>query len=118
MDEFEKQLQDLPLRRPREGLRRRIFQARRTRRPGPRVFAVRVPLAWAALLMAAAGLVGFGAARLTEPLPRAVLVPGPSTVEVRIIEAQPQRPLFDFTETTMDFLPGDFEVQVETNGEV
>ena len=55
MDEFEKQLRNLPLRRPREDLRRRIFEARRARRPGPRVFAVRVPLAWAALLVATVG---------------------------------------------------------------
>jgi len=119
MDEFEKKLKSLTLVKPSKDLRQRIFPKSQKEKIWHRIFSSRVPLAWAAgaaLLMWLAGF--FMAHLLTSPPPAPSQISRPA-MNVNIIYEAPQAPNpFDFTNSTPDFLPGNFQVKVETKGEV
>lgn len=123
MEEFERKLKELSVGRPSPGLRGRIFGARieevgDTHPPRRRWFGARMPLGWAALLMLTTGLAGYLAGGLghTASAPIAQVETGPSSVHV-IFESAETRNMFDLTQTSPDFVPGDVTISVETNGE-
>jgi hypothetical protein len=119
MDEFEKKLKALTLVKPSKDLRQRIFGDALKEKPWDRLLSSRIPLAWAAGAALLMWLAGFFMAFLFNHL-----TPTPSQgsrpiMNVNIIYEAPQTPNpFDFTNSTPDFLPGNFQVKVETKGEV
>ncbi len=119
MQDFEDRLRSLPMREPSHELRKRIF-GKKTRQSALRsIICRRIPVAWAAAVSIAIGLVGFLIAFLwiTAIQPGAPI--RTETVNVQIIYQAPETShVFDFTEAAMDFLPGDVKVQVKSNGEV
>ena len=118
MDPFEKKLKSLAPCKPSEDLRMRIFgEPQKKRNPG--IFTKRISLSWAFALALIMWICGFFAARILEkPRFQAPLIQ-PSVTNVRIIyEAPTKQNLFDFTEVSSDFFPGNVKVRVQTNGEV
>ena len=118
MDDFEARLKSLSLAKPSDELRKQIFDNKpiRPQRRGAR--AIQIPLSWAAALSLFMGLGGFLAASLLNKEPPAQWQASPATVSIQIVEPELTRHVFDFTEASQDFLPGDFQIQVKTNGEV
>jgi len=119
MDEFEKKLKTLTLVQPSQDLRLRIFGTPPKERVWDRMFSRRIPLAWAAGAALVMWLAGFLMAFLFNHLNPPPSQGSRPTMNVNIIYEAPQAPnLFDFTNSTPDFLPGKFQVKVETKGEV
>jgi hypothetical protein len=115
MDDFEAQLKTLPLARPSEDMRRRIFGDK----PGGwwfvGVFRRRIPLGWAALFALFAGIAGMFGSQYwkTAPAP-----PLQRAVHVQIIKAASDRNIFDFTEPAADFMQGDLTGRIEPPKEI
>jgi hypothetical protein len=117
MDDLEARLKSLAVPEPPARLERRIFGPPPGRRGIGRVFDVRIPLSWAAVLVVAAGLAGFAGARHGKdrtPSGSPVAV----TTRVEIVPVPATHHVFDFTRPSRDFLPGDVQVHVNANGEV
>jgi len=119
MQDFEDRLRSLPMREPSDELRGRIF-GEKTRQSALRSIVYRrIPVAWAAAVSIAIGLVGFFIASLRDTAIQQESPIRTETVNVQIIYQAPETPhVFDFTEAAMDFLPGDVKVRVKSNGEV
>lgn len=119
MQDFEDRLKTLPMCKPSEELRERIF-GKKTRQSALRsIVYTRIPVAWAAAVSIALGLVGFFIAFMWVTAIQQESPIRTETVNVQIIYQAPETShIFDFTEATMDFLPGDVKVQVKYNGEV
>lgn len=120
MQDFEDRLKTLPMREPSHELRGRIF-GKKTRQSALRsIICRRIPVAWAAAVSIVMGFVGFFIAFMwvvTAIQPESPI--RAASVNVQIIYQAPETShVFDFTETAMDFLPGDVNVQVKSNGEV
>jgi hypothetical protein len=116
MKDIEDGLRSLSTPEPSEDLRTRIFGERPARRGWGHVLDVRVPLPWAAVFALATGLAGFTTAQLGAKAPPAVgPTAGAAVVQVKVVEASAARHVFDFTEPSQDFLPGNLRVRVETN---
>lgn len=124
MDDFEAQLKRLPLARPSEGMRRRIFGAgpdplvfwqRQKRGWFVGVFRRRIPVGWAALFALFAGIAGMFGSQYwkTAPAP-----PLQRAVHVQIIKAASDRNIFDFTEPAADFMSGDLTGRIEPPKEI
>ncbi|MHC4464127.1 MAG: hypothetical protein ACYS30_22255 [Planctomycetota bacterium] len=115
MDDFEAQLKRLPLARPSEGMRRRIFGDR----PGGSWFVEvlrrRIPVGWAAAFALAAGIAGMSGSQMWSGKAAAPLQP---VVHVQIIKSPSDRNLFDFTEPAKDFMPGELTVNVQAPQEI
>lgn len=123
MDDFEARLKRLPLAKPSEDMRRRIFEDK----PGPLVFwqrqkrrwfvglfRRRIPVGWAAVFALAAGIAGmFGSQMWGEET-----VPLQPVVHVQIIRSPSDRNLFDFTVPAEDFMPGELIVEVQAPKEI
>ena len=114
MDDFEKFLKKMPVKRPEDELRNRIFSEPATVEPvtpdpdsreGNR-FPRRIPIGWAAALVCVVGAASFFAGRTTssEPVP-AVMTETRTSVQLEIVEvSEDDQVLFDFTEPAeMDF---------------
>jgi len=114
MDDFEARLKSVPLARPSDAMKKRIFGMGAGRSKFIEAFRVRVPLAWAALFALFAGLAGMYLSQwLKGP------VPAPSkVVYVQIIKAPSDRNPFDFTEPAADFMPGELTGRIETPKEI
>ena len=115
MDDFEAQLKRLPLARPSEGFRRRIFGDK----PGGSWFVgllrQRIPVGWAAAFALATGVAGMSGSQMwggeaAAPLQR--------VVHVQIIKSPSDRNLFDFTEPAEHFMPGKLTVNVQAPKEI
>ncbi len=119
MQDFEDRLKTLLMRKPSHELRGRIF-GEKTRQSALRsIICRRIPVAWAAAVSIAIGLMGFFIAFMwvTAIQPESPI--RAASVNVQIIYQAPETPhIFDFTEASMDFLPGDVKVRVKSNGEV
>lgn len=119
MQDFEDRLRSLPMREPSDELRGRIF-GKKTRQSALRsIICRRIPVAWAAAVSIVMGFVGFFIAFMwvTAIQPESPI--RAASVNVQIIYQAPETPhVFDFTEAAMDFLPGDVQVRVKSNGEV
>jgi len=124
MDDFEAQLKSLPLARPSEGMRRRIFGDR----PSPLVFwqrqkrgwfvgifSRRIPVGWAAAFALATGIAGMSGSQMWSGKAAAPLQP---VVHVQIIRSPSDRNLFDFTVPAEDFMPGEVTVNVQAPKEI
>jgi len=119
MQDFEDRLKTLPMRKPSHELRGRIF-GEKTRQSALRsIIYGRIPVAWAAAVSIVMGFVGFFIAFMwvTAIQPESPI--RAASVNVQIIYQAPRAShVFDFTEATMDFLPGEVQVRVKSNGEV
>jgi hypothetical protein len=115
MDDFEAQLKRLPLAKPSEGMRRRIFGDR----PGESwfvgIFSRRISVGWAAAFALAAGIAGMSGSQMWSGKAAAPLQP---VVHVQIIKSPSDRNLFDFTEPAKDFMPGELTVNVQAPQEI
>ena len=115
MDDFEAQLKRLPLAKPSEGMRRRIFGDR----PGGSwfvgIFSRRIPVGWAAAFALAAGIAGMSGSQMWGGGAAAPLQP---VVHVQIIRSPSDRNLFDFTVPAKDFMPGELTVNVQAPKEI
>jgi hypothetical protein len=124
MEDFEKKLKDIALREPSVALDRRIMDARPQQAGFGTLFHQRISLAWAAAFSIITGLLGFVLATLwftgaspTTP-PGTIRPTGKEAVQVQIIYQSPEsRPVFDFTETGTEFLPGEIDVKVSSDRE-
>ena len=119
MQDFEDRLRSLPMCKPSHELRKRIFGKKVTQSALRSIVYTRIPVAWAAAVSIALGLVGFFIAFMwvTAIQPESPI--RAASVNVQIIYQAPKTPhVFDFTEAATDFLPGDVKVQVKSNGEV
>ena len=119
MDDLELRLKSLSVGAPSENLRKRIFGEKPKRhewkRYGPRrPLNLRIPLAWAALMMMAIGVAGFAAGRLGEKSRRPIAYSRESVVRIQLIEAPAGRQIFDFTQTSAGFLSGKPSVRTES----
>lgn len=119
MNDFEKRLRTISLKKSPEDLRERIFGIK----PRTRMFSifptVRISLAWVAVAAMMMWALGFFTAYLMKPSKESEIMKKASYVDVRIIYETPDKGnMFDFTDVSSDFLPGDCQVQVETNGGV
>jgi hypothetical protein len=118
MRDVEKRLRSLAVPEPSENLRKRIFGEKPALGGWKRAFALRISLVWAASAALVAGLVGYsiphGATGMAQRAPSLE----PAMIRVQIVETPATHHLFDFTETSKDFLPGSLTVRVKTNGEV
>lgn len=115
MDDFEAQLKSLPLARPSEGMRRRIFGDKPGESWFAGIFSRRIPVGWAAAFALAAGIVGMSGSRMWGGGAAAPLQP---VVHVQIIKSPSDRNLFDFTEPAEDFMPGELTVNVQAPKEI
>ena len=119
MKDFEDRLRSLPMREPSHELRGRIF-GKKTRQSALRsIVYTRIPVAWAAAVSIVMGFVGFfiGFMWVTAIQPESPI--RAASVNVQIIYQAPRTPhVFDFTEAATDFLPGDVNVRIKSNGEV
>lgn len=118
MDDLEVRLKTLTVPEPSDRLERRIFGGKPPRRLWRKLRDVRVPLPWAAVLAVATGLAGFSTAQFRPKADRSVSPTGTAVVQVKVVEASAAHHVFDFTETSQDFLPGNLSVRVETNNGV
>jgi len=128
MDSFERKLRSLPLAKPSDSLRDRIFggsagQESTAKRVGPWhpasgvVFGRQIALGWAAVVALVTALAGFVLGNLSggvSPQGRAMQ----SNIEVRIVEAASDWHNFDLTTSPTNFLTGDVHVEVETQQEI
>lgn len=121
MDDLERKLKTLSLGEPSAGLRDRIFSdepaAAPVRAIRPRLYARRIPLAWAAAVALFCSVAGYGAGAMRRPAAPAAAIPA-STVRVEVIKTTNPRNMFDFTAPANDFLPGKVNVRVTSHGEV
>ena len=115
MDDFEAQLKTLPLARPPDGMRRRIFGDKRSEWWFVGVFRRRIPVGWAAVFALFAGIAGMFGSQYwkTAPAP-----PLQRAVHVQIIKAASDRNIFDFTEPAADFMSGDLTGKIEPPKEI
>ncbi len=119
MQDFEDRLRSLPMREPSDELRGRIFGKKVTQSALRSIVYTRIPVAWAAAVSIALGLVGFFIAFLWVAAIQQESPIRAASVNVQIIYQASETPhMFDFTEAAMDFLPGDVKVRVKSNGEV
>lgn len=119
MKDFEDRLKRLPICKPSDELRERIFGKETPRSALRSILCGRIPVAWAAGASVAMGVVGFLIAFLWIPATQRETPIREASMNVQIIYQAPKTPhVFDFTETAVDFLPGDVNVQVKSHGEV
>jgi hypothetical protein len=111
MNDFETRLKCVPLAKPSRELKSRIFGAQAITPAIVRLLRFRVPLGWAAGFALMAGLAGLVASQLWSKGPPESLRP---VTHIQIIRASTDRNMFDFTEPTAEFIPGELTVQVET----
>jgi hypothetical protein len=114
MDDFELRLKSVPLARPSEEMKRRIFGTGPGRPRITEVFRRRIPLGWAALIALFTGLAGMYLSQWLSgpaPLPSEMVI-------VQIIEAPSEQNPFDFTEPAADFMPGELTGRIETPKEI
>jgi len=114
MDDFELRLKSVPLARPSDQMKRRIFGTGPGRPRITVVFRRRIPLGWAALIALFAGLAGMYIQKWVSgptPLPSKEII-------VQIIKAPSERNPFDFTEPAADFMPGELTGRIETPEEI
>ena len=118
MDDLEIRLRSLSAAGPSSGLRERILGRHPKRSRLRSCVAWRIPLPWAAVLMAAMGLAGFSAARLGGKAPAPVAAVPSAAVLVQIVEAPPGRQVFDFTAASQDDLSGGLNLGAESRNGV
>ncbi|HUW20793.1 MAG TPA: hypothetical protein VMW16_15955 [Sedimentisphaerales bacterium] len=109
MDDFEFRLKTIALAKPPGQMKSRIFGDR----PGV-VFILRrrIAIGWAAVFAIFAGLAGMYISPWVRPAPPA------KAVIVQIIRAPSDRNVFDFTEATGEFMPGELAVKVKQPEEI
>jgi cytoskeletal protein RodZ len=118
MDDFEQKLKSLKISKPSEGLKNRIFSQRSKKQPIKWIFLKRISLGWATVLAISIGLFGFFLAQFLYMQRTPSILREPSIVKIQIIESSTTRNVFDFTKTSVDFLPGELEVKTKSKGEV
>jgi len=118
MDDFEKQLKQVPLMKPSVGLNQRIFdeQARPSWFAG--LFARRISLGWAAVFALFVGFAGYALAHLSDYRINQPTAPLDAAVDVQIVETGTDRNFFDFSHPSGDMLPGELITTIEVNEEV
>ena len=117
MDRFEKRLKSLPLARPPESLKRRIFGSDINQADWRGLCQRSINLGWAASLSLAAGLIGFFLASLfqaSNPEIRSTMTP---TLNIQIIERESAQNVLDFTRPNSEFLTGEISIRVDTENE-
>jgi hypothetical protein len=109
MEAFERELKSVPLARPGNELRGRIFEQEPVRLRFSDFLSSRIPVGWAAVLAICAGLLGM---YVTESKNRESMGPHVVNVEKVIIEASSGENPFDFTsdDGMGYFLPGKMTV--------
>ena len=124
MDDFEARLKRLPLAKPSEGMRRRIFEdepghlvfwRRQKREWFVGLFRRRIPVGWAAAFALAAGIAGMSGSQMWGGRAPVPLQP---VVHVQIMKSPSDRNLFDFTVPAEDFMPGELTVKVQAPKEI
>ena len=119
MKNFEDRLKRLPMCKPSRELRERIFGKETPRSALRSIIYGRIPVAWAAAVSIVMGFVGFLMAFLWVETTQPGAPIREASMNVQIIYQAPETShVFDFTEAAMDFLPGDVQVRVKSNGEV
>lgn len=112
--DFEERLKSLSVPEPSDHLRKRIFGERPERRGLSGWLDFPVRLRWAAALALCSAMGGYSLARLGQTARPAASAGRTNVVQVRIVDAPVTQHVFDFTEPSQDFLPGDVDVRVET----
>ena len=113
MDDFELQLKSVPLAKPSQDIRRRIFGAAPSRPGLFDFFRSRVPLGWAATFALFTGLAGMYFSQFLQPPPAPT-----KAFTIQIIEAPSGKNLFDYTQAA-EWLPeGDMSARLITDKEI
>lgn len=112
--DLEKRLRSMSVVEPSDNLRRRIFGEKAESRGLRGLLDFPVRLRWAAALALATGLAGYSLARVGQSAAPVVASPRINQIQVQIVDAPVTQHVFDFTETSQDFLPGELDVRVET----
>lgn len=112
MDDFERELRELPWRKPSRALKQKIFgnvseqpRLNDTRKRG-------VPVKWSVVLAAVMGFVGFAAGAM---LPNPVATT--TGTDIRVVETFSARNSFDFSGGAYQILPGEFTTSISVEAE-
>jgi len=108
MDDFEMLLKSVPLARPSETMKKRIFGTGSDRPRIVEVFRRRIPLGWAAMFALFTGLAGMYLSQWLRPPASLPAQP----VIVQIIKAPSERNPFNFAEPAADWLGGELTGRV------
>ena len=118
MEDFEQKLKSLKISKLSKDLRNRIFPQESKKQPLKWIFFRHISLGWAALFAIIMGLFGFFLAQFLYTQRTPSILREPSIVKIQIIESSTTQNVFDFTKTSVDFLPGELEVRTKSKGEV
>lgn len=115
MNNFQRNIRDLPWRKPSEALRRRIFDNRPEEKPSGGRQQNR-PTKWSFVMAAAAGFIGFMAGTM---LPSAQMPTEVASVDtdIRVVETFSVRNSFDFSAGAIQIMPGEFTSSISIEGE-